>query len=73
MKRKKPTSKEVQTVIDNLILQMMNLEQKILSLSKGFIEYIEFKKDTKKFEKYLQGKEAEFVRQKSSRKNTNRK
>lgn len=73
MKRKKPTSKEVQTVIENLILQVMNLEQKILSLSKGFIEYIEYKKDSKKFDKYLQRKEDKLDRQKDSRKNTNRK
>jgi hypothetical protein len=51
----------------------MNLEEQILSLSKGFIEYIGFKKDTKKFEKYLQGKEAKLGGQKDSRKNTNRK
>ncbi len=73
MKRKKPTSKEVQTVIENLILQVINLEEKILSLSKGVVEYIDFKKDTKKFEKYLQRKEDKLDRQKSSGKNTNRK
>lgn len=51
----------------------MNLEEKILSLSKGLIEYIEYKKDSKKFDKYLQRKEDELDRQKDSRKNTNRK
>ena len=52
---------------------MINLEEKILSLSKGVVEYIDFKKDTKKFEKYLQRKEDKLDRQKSSGKNTNRK
>jgi hypothetical protein len=51
----------------------MNLEEKILSLSKGFIEYIEYKKDSKNFDKYLQRKEDELDRQKDFRKNTNRK
>ena len=70
MKRKKPTSKEVQRVIENLILEMATLEQMITGLSNALMEYIDFKKDTKKFETYLLKKEKPNVRKKSSRKNT---
>lgn len=71
MKRKKPTSKEVQTVIENLIMQVLKLEETILALSSGFVEYIEFKKDSKKFDNYLKKKEKVNVRKKSSRKSSN--
>jgi len=70
MKRKKPTSKEVQRVIENLILEMATLEQMITGLSNALMEYIDFKKDTKKFESYLIGKGKPNARKKSSRKNT---
>ena len=70
MKRKKPTSKEVQRVIENLILEMATLEQMVTGLSNALMEYIDFKKDTKKFESYLIRKEKPNARKKSSRKNT---
>jgi len=73
MKRKKPTSREVQTVIENLIMEKMKLEQLITGLSNALMEYIDFKKDTKKFETYLMKKEKTNDRQKTTRKNTNRK
>ena len=73
MKRKKPTSKEVQTVIEKLILELSSLNQMITGLTNAFMEYIDFKKDTKKFENYLIKKEKPSVRKKSSRKNTSRK
>ena len=70
MKRKKPTSKEVQRVIENLILEMATLEQMVTGLSNALMEYIDFKKDTKKFESYLIRKGKPNARKKSSRKNT---
>ncbi len=71
MKRKKPTSKEVQRVIESLIMQVLKLEETVLALSSGFVEYIEFKKDSKKFDNYLKKKEKVNVRKKSSRKSSN--
>ena len=41
-----------------------------MGLSNGVVEYITFKKDTKKFENYLIKKEKVNARKKSSRKNT---
>ena len=70
MKRKKPTSKEVQRVIENLILEMATLEQMIAGLSNALMEYIDFKKDTKKFENYLIRKGKPDARKKNNRKNT---
>ena len=70
MKRKKPTSKEVQRVIENLILEMATLEQMIAGLSNALMEYIDFKKDTKKFEDYLIRKGKPGARKKNNRKNT---
>ena len=71
MKRKKPTSKEVQRVIESLIMQVLKLEETVLALSSGFVEYVEFKKDSKKFDNYLKKKEKANVRKKSSRKSSN--
>tara|TARA_R110000824_G_scaffold336075_4_gene522613 strand:- start:1713 stop:1934 length:222 start_codon:yes stop_codon:yes gene_type:complete len=70
MKRKKPTSKELQRVVENLIMEVMTLKEQIMGLSNGVVEYITFKKDTKKFENYLIKKEKVNARKKSSRKNT---
>ncbi len=70
MKRKKPTSKEVQTVIEKLIMEITNQNQIITGLSNAFMEYIDFKKDTKKFEDYLIRKGKPDARKKNNRKNT---
>lgn len=73
MKRKKPTSREVQTVIEKLILEVASLDQITSGLTNLIMEYIDFKKDTKKFEKHLLKKEKVNAGKKSTRKNTNRK
>lgn len=73
MKRKKPTSKEVQTVIEKLILEVASQDQTTSGLTNLIMEYIDFKKDTKKFEKHLLKKEKVNAGKKSTRKNTNRK
>jgi hypothetical protein len=54
-------------------MEKMKLEQLITGLSNALMEYIDFKKDTKKFETYLMKKEKTNDRQKTTRKNTNRK
>ena len=51
----------------------MQLDQMITGLSNALMEYIDFKKDTKKFETYLLKKEKPNAGKKSTRKNTNRK
>ena len=52
-------------------MQVLKLEETILALSSGFVEYIEFKKDSQKFDSYLKKKEKANVRKKSARKSSN--
>ena len=49
---------------------MATLEQMIAGLSNALMEYIDFKKDTKKFEDYLIRKGKPDARKKNNRKNT---
>lgn len=66
MSKKKPTAMELKKVIEHLIVTMGNLELKLENLSYAFLDYINYKKDSKKFETYLVKKEKEYAKQKTS-------
>ncbi len=73
MRKKKPTIKEVAQVIDRIIQSLNHLQIKNENLSNIFIHYLDYKKDSKKFEKYLLGKGVTDDRQESPKKNSKRK
>ena len=52
--KKKPTMMEVKNAISNLIQEFANLASYISSLDKTLVAYIKYKKDDKKFPKWLE-------------------
>ena len=54
MKKKKPTSKQIETVISNIIQQLSYMEQKVNALDNLIGLYFQWKKDTDKFNKFVQ-------------------
>ena len=54
MKKKKPTAKQIETVISNIIQQLSNIEQKVNALDNLIGLYFQWKKDTDKFNKFVQ-------------------
>ena len=54
MKKKKPTAKQIETVISNIIQQLANIEQKVNALDNLIGLYFQWKKDTDKFNKFVQ-------------------
>tara|TARA_R100000808_G_C2091951_1_gene112029 strand:+ start:376 stop:591 length:216 start_codon:yes stop_codon:yes gene_type:complete len=54
LKKKKPTNKQIETVISNIIQQLQYLEQKVNALDNLMGLYFEWKKDTDKFNKFVQ-------------------
>ena len=56
MKKKKPTSKQIETVISNIIQQLSYMEQKVNALDNLIGLYFQWKKDTDKFNKFVQSK-----------------
>ena len=54
MKKKKPTAKQIETVISNIIQQLSNIEQKVNALDNLIGLYFQWKKDTDKFNKFDQ-------------------
>lgn len=54
MKNKKPTMMEVKTAISNLISEYANLAQYMANLDRTLGSYIKYKKDEKKFPKWLE-------------------
>ena len=46
--------KEVENVMSNLILENQRNQMLVMTLKKALSDYIEFKKDNKKFTKYLE-------------------
>ena len=73
MPNKKPTMKEVKTVIDNILIHMSSLEKGLRGLDSALSSYIEFKKDRDKWLKWIEErteklkKEANESRSKESR------
>ena len=54
MKKKKPTAKQIETVISNIIQQLSYIEQKVNALDNLIGLYFQWKKDTDKFNKFVQ-------------------
>ena len=59
MKKKKPTAKQIETVISNIIQQLSYIEQKVNALDNLIGLYFQWKKDTDKFNKFVQKKVSE--------------
>jgi len=70
MSRKKPTAMEIKKVIENLIMTVSSLENRLEGLAYTFIHYIEYKKDGKKFENFLKKRKEKDAKQEAVRKNT---
>ena len=56
MTRKKPTKKEIETVISKLISHVQMLEEKLNALDSLFGLYLDWKNDTNKFNKFVETK-----------------
>ena len=53
MKKKKPTKKDIEVVVSNLIKHLQIVEQKAEAIDNIFGMYIKYKKDDKSFQKYV--------------------
>ena len=53
MKKKKPTNKDIEIVVSNLIKHLQVIEQKMNGIDNLFGMYIRYKKDEKSFQKYI--------------------
>ena len=51
--KKKPTKKDIEVVISNLISHLQAIEQRADALDNIFGMYIKYKKDEKGFQKYV--------------------
>lgn len=51
--KKKPTKKDIETVVSNIIRHLQALEQKVDALDNVFGTYITYKKEEKGFQKYI--------------------
>ena len=56
MTKKKPTKKELETVISNMINHLRFIEEKLNALDSLFGLYLEWKKDKDKFNKFVEKK-----------------
>ena len=55
--KKKPTAKEIEQVISKLIVENQRNQLAIIRTQQVLSDYIEFKKDDKKFTKYVEEKD----------------
>jgi len=53
LKKKKPTNKDIEIVVSNLIKHLQVIEQKMNGIDNLFGMYIRYKKDEKSFQKYI--------------------
>ena len=53
MSKKKPTKKDIEIVVSNIIRNMEILNEKINAIDNVFGAYIKYKKDEKSFQKYI--------------------
>ena len=67
-KNKKPTMMQVRNVINNLIGQVVDLENRARETDMLFRYYVDFQKDSKDFKKYLEKKAKEFNKEKDKEK-----
>ena len=54
MSKKKPTKKDIEVVVSNIIRHLQVLEQKIDALDNIFGTFIKYRKDEKGFKEYIQ-------------------
>ena len=66
MKKKKLTNKEITKAIDGLSNNDQYLHKKILQFDNLFGLYLEYRKDTDKFDKFVKGKVKEFEQKQRS-------
>lgn len=59
MKRKKPTNKELQNVISNLIMDLQFVHNKVDAIGNAFGLYLDYKKDEKEFNSFVKAKREE--------------
>ena len=52
--KKKPTKKDIEVVVSNLIKHLQVIEQRTDALDNIFGMYIKYKKDKKSFQKYVE-------------------
>ena len=50
---RKPTMNEVKNVIDNMLIEISKMQSAILQLDSMLYGYLDYKKDTSKFKKWL--------------------
>ena len=62
---------EIKKVLENLIMTVSNLENRLDGIAYAFIDYIDYKKDGKKFENFLKKRKENDAKQENVRKNTN--
>ena len=60
MVKKKPTKKDIETVISNLINHIKFIEEKLNALDSLFGLYLDWKKDNDKFNKFVESKVEEY-------------
>tara|TARA_R100000306_G_C4352563_1_gene130913 strand:+ start:830 stop:1045 length:216 start_codon:yes stop_codon:yes gene_type:complete len=65
LKRKKLTNKEIAQAIAGLSENDQYLNNKLLRIDNLFGLYLEYRKDTDKFDKFVKGKVKEFEQQRS--------
>jgi hypothetical protein len=53
LKTKKPTSKQIETVLSKIIIDMQQLEHKIISLDNALGMYIKYKNEDIGFREYV--------------------
>jgi len=53
LKKKKPTKKDIEVVVSNLIRHLQMVEQKVDGIDNIFGMYIKYKKDEKGFQEYI--------------------
>ena len=62
---------EIKKVLENLIMTVSSLENRLEGIAYTFIDYIDYKKDGKKFENFLKKRKENDAKQENVRKNTN--
>ena len=63
MANKKPTMKEVKTVIDNILIHMSSLEKGLRGLDSALSSYIEFRGDKDKWIEWIEKRTKELERE----------
>tara|TARA_Y100001973_G_scaffold80035_1_gene117691 strand:- start:369 stop:596 length:228 start_codon:yes stop_codon:yes gene_type:complete len=70
--KKKPTAKQLEIAINNLIMEVQRSQIEIIRTQKILDDFIDYKKETENFTKYLEVKYAR-ENEKNDKRNTNKK